>query len=160
MASPYGGPLRVRAFGAPIPDKSHRGYGAGAIADPAVRNWKQVVARYALQAKPPRPLLCPLRVFMVFWMPRDRKALPGEILYPYSPDGDNCFKSTADALQGVIYENDRQIVEGGQMQYYEQKDQGEPAGVHIWVWPINSEIFTFASARESINLRIACWTQQ
>ncbi len=150
----YGDVLRVRAFGTPIPDKSHQGYATSSRTDPAVANWKRVVATYALQAKNGPLLTCPLRVLMVFWMPRGPKTPDDAVLYDLTPDGDNCFKSTADALQGVLYENDKQIVDGTHLQFFEERAVHQLAGVTIRIWPIVKHAFTYPDAMTLIRQRL------
>ena len=73
------------------------------------RKWKQDVVK---QAKSSRVRLMegPLRVVMTFYMPRP-KSLPKRVLWHVKkPDVDNLCKAVGDALNGIAYNDDSQIV--------------------------------------------------
>jgi len=57
---------------------------------------------------------------------KKRKAmLEGEIRYDKRPDIDNCIKSITDALNGIAYTDDKQIVEVNAYKYYSDEPKTE-----------------------------------
>ena len=82
----------------------------------------------------------PLRVDLCFLLPRPKKLLTLKLanqLIPYSrkPDVDNFIKSTLDALNGIIWVDDSQVVEIGARKFYAPQDVG--VGVTIEIWEVN-----------------------
>lgn len=64
----------------------------------------------ALAAKPPRLLAGPLEAEMDFYLPRPKSA-PKRVVYPTTkPDATNLIKGTEDALKGIVFSDDSQIV--------------------------------------------------
>jgi len=62
-----------------------------------------------------RPLDGPLRVIVRFYLPRPKRLMrkkdpSGPIPHTSRPDIDNLLKSTADALRGLVWHDDAQVV--------------------------------------------------
>lgn len=75
-------------------------------------------ARVAMGNHP--PLTGPVGVQMRFYFKGRR-----------TPDADNCEKAILDAMQGIVYENDRQV------KHTESEVLiGEPERVEVWVWSL------------------------
>ena len=69
----------------------------------------------------------PLRVDLCFMLPRPKKLLTPKLankLIPYSrkPDIDNFIKSTLDALNGIVWVDDSQVVGIGARKWYAPQD--------------------------------------
>ena len=62
---------------------------------------------------------------------KQRAALAGELRPDRKPDFDNLAKLYCDALNGILWEDDKQIVDGRCIKVY-----GELPGVVIWCWPL------------------------
>ena len=87
--------------------------------DPAKsRSYKQDVKMAALEVRPERPLECPLsltvKVFRSipkgFSKKKAARALAGELRPATKPDLDNIVKGLKDALKGVVWCDDSQVV--------------------------------------------------
>lgn len=73
--------------------------------------------------------ICPIPVS---WSKKkQRSALAGEIRPASKPDFDNLLKLYCDALNGLLWEDDKQVVDGRCIKCY-----GEKPAVIIWCWPI------------------------
>jgi len=79
-------------------DKSSRAYG-----------WKMRVAAACLEHRPRELWDCPLRLSLMFMMkrPASRK---DEIWVTTTPDLDNMEKVLIDAMEGLLFVNDKQVV--------------------------------------------------
>ncbi len=125
----------------PQPRQRHRLIGG---AKPFVQNYtptahpvtafKSVVQMRARQAYQGAPLAGPLRVSLLFLMPRPQrliwktKPMPRE--WAAKPiDTDNLFKSCADALTGIIWIDDGQVCDSSTQKMYHAGD--ESPGVHV-----------------------------
>lgn len=62
---------------------------------------------------------------------RQKAARDGELRPGRKPDFDNLVKLYCDALNGVLWEDDKQIVDGRCIKVY-----GERPGVMLWFWPV------------------------
>lgn len=79
----------------------------------------------------------PLHVDLCFMLPRPKKLLTAKLankLIPYDrkPDIDNFIKSTLDALNGIIWVDDSQVVEIGARKWYAPQDIGVGVTIEIW----------------------------
>lgn len=125
--------LNVHVFGLPVPQARPRAFqtSAGRIRmyDPATcKDWKRTVLAQVLPAKPPAPAEGPLVMDLVFELPRPKSA-PKRVQHPTTrPDLDNLLKAIKDALRGVVYRDDSQIVA-----LTATKKYGEAPGVSIRV---------------------------
>ena len=74
------------------------------------RDWKRTVMAQALAVKPERLLAGALEGELDFYLPRPQSA-PKRIVYPAKrPDIDNLLKACFDALRGLAFSDDAQIV--------------------------------------------------
>ncbi len=62
---------------------------------------------------------------------RQGDARRGEVRPDRKPDFDNLVKLYCDALNGILWEDDKQIVDGRCIKVY-----GERPGVLLWCWPV------------------------
>ena len=97
---------RARAFAFKKGERTHvRMY------DPETsRDWKRTVAHEAALAWAQPPLSGPVMVDLRFALPRP-KSLPKRVLHHVKkPDLDNLAKAVKDALRGIVYNDDSQVV--------------------------------------------------
>lgn len=69
------------------------------------------VAKQAMAGRPPHE--GPVKVTQTFYVPRPAHIPPG-MRYPIqhgAPDGDNLLKTLLDGMAGIVYVNDRQVVQ-------------------------------------------------
>ena len=91
---------QFRVAGTPVPKQSFRVNGHGGYRDPRVTAWQELVAwqgRIAMGPDP--PLGGALRVRLEFVLPTKRRV-----------DCDNLAKGVEDALNGIVWLDDHQIV--------------------------------------------------
>lgn len=149
-----GHPIAFTVFGVPQPAGSKRAFnhattGRVVVVDDArkSRPWKQEVAGAAnMAAGSFRGLLDgPLRLELVFWMPRPKghygtgrnagKVRPSAPRFPaVKPDVLKLARAVEDALSGIVYRDDAQIVDEVLRKVY-----GEPARVEVRVEPVGSD---------------------
>lgn len=92
------------------------------------RDWKRLVAWTAAQQRPAKLFDGPLDVAMHFRLPRP-KSLPKRVRHHIKrPDLDNLAKAVKDALRGVVYRDDAQVI-----WLLVAKEYGEAPGVRISV---------------------------
>jgi Holliday junction resolvase RusA-like endonuclease len=111
--------LEQRVFGLPVaqgrPRARHFQDRSGAtrvsVFDPSTsRDWKRTVLAQCLDAKPLAPVEGPLAMHLEFYLPRG-VSLPKRVVHHVTkPDVSNLCKAVEDALCGVIYRDDKQIV--------------------------------------------------
>lgn len=106
--------------------------------------WRETVAKVA-GAAVSEPLEGPLEVTLVFYFPRPKShygtGKNSEVLKPSAPvhhmqkpDVDNVCKSTLDAMNAVVYQDDKQVVRlRAQKEWAAQPDQ---AGLALRVAPL------------------------
>jgi Holliday junction resolvase RusA-like endonuclease len=94
-----------------------RGTHAGTYTPDKTVNAEQSILAQALPYKPASPLTGPITVRMVAYMPipkwtpkKREQAIAGEIKPTTKPDLDNIAKLVIDALNGVFFADDKQIV--------------------------------------------------
>lgn len=100
--------------------------------------WIERIALAAHASRPEALLEGPLGVVLVFARRRPVR-IPRGLPYPITrPDVGNLSKGLLDALQGIVYRDDAQIVE-----LLERKRFAESAGPGVWiaVWPIQEQEF-------------------
>lgn len=121
-------PIAIRVPGIPQPGGSKRAFrnphtGGIVVLDDnrKAAGWKERVALAARQAYAGEPLTCPLRVDVTFWAMRPRghygsgrnaeRVKPSAPLMPATkPDATKLWRSTEDALTGIVWRDDAQIV--------------------------------------------------
>ena len=104
----------ARIYGYPTPWARPRFQRRGAFVQvfekKEVTDWKRTVQAQAILVKPEKPLSGPLLMRLTFHLPRPT-SLPKKIAHHVKkPDIDNLFKAIADALNGIAYVDDSQIV--------------------------------------------------
>ena len=97
-----------------------------AVDPPKSREYKNLVKKLAYDAYQGEPLDGPIKIKMIhyFEIPksyskkRKKACLEGIERPTKKPDIDNVYKGIADAMSGIIYQDDKQIVEDTQEQWY------------------------------------------
>lgn len=97
------------------------------------KNYEQLVQWSYKNKYKNKPLEGPLRVDIIFYMyipkntskVRRKKKIAGEILPTKKPDWDNMAKSITDALNGLAYKDDNQIVETHIYKYFSDNPRAE-----------------------------------
>lgn len=135
--------------GVPATKGSWRFFGRGRVKpdNPRLKAWQSAIRKAGLDTvntapeKPDTSGSFPVAVIMTFTLPRPKShTTPGGKLrrgYPYSPimaasgDLDKLTRAAFDALQGVFYENDSQVIHAVISKAY-QKD-GNSCGVYVKV---------------------------
>ncbi len=82
--------------------------------EPADRAWREAVgweAKEVMRIKSWAPVFGPFFAAFEFWLPRPPTSTLQFPTGPRDPDLDNLKKSVLDALQGIVYRNDRDYVE-------------------------------------------------
>ncbi|MGO3884713.1 MAG: RusA family crossover junction endodeoxyribonuclease [Mycetocola sp.] len=126
--------------GVPVPQGSMKGYVVGGRAVLVHNNaeklkpWRAQVAKAAREAMFGRPVIdqhVPVTVGMVFVLPRPKTVR--RPLHVVKPDLDKLQRAIGDALTGVIYTDDAQIISYAPSPSKRYPLDGEPVGVHITV---------------------------
>lgn len=87
------------------------------------RNWQQLVAMQATHFAPATPLTGPLGLELKFVLPRPKSVSVKRRPYPCTkPDLDNLIKGVTDALEGLFYSSDSQIVQLVAEKVYESEE--------------------------------------
>lgn len=140
--------IHFRVYGIPQTKGSMRAFIPPGARFPILTNanknnkaWELLVREEAGKHRPPALLLGPIRLSLTFHMkkpkslPKRKPALPIK-----KPDLSKMFRSVEDALTGVIYRDDAQIVQG-----YAEKIYSDAPGVEVRVLlavmlPVNQNI--------------------
>lgn len=106
--------ISFKIIGIPVPKGRprffRRGRFVGTYTPPKTKNWETIVRGQAVASRPPMLWEGPLRMKLIFMMPRP-KSLPKKVIHHIKkPDVDNLAKAIKDALQGIIYKTDSQVV--------------------------------------------------
>ncbi len=106
--------LEFKIIGQPVPKGRPRFFRAGglvgAYTPKKTRSWESIVRGQAVSYRPKYLWEGPIIMTLTFMMPRP-KSLPKKIIHhTKKPDLDNLAKSIKDALQGIIYRTDSQVV--------------------------------------------------
>lgn len=143
--------LRLFVPGIPAPGGSKRAFaikkggvytGRTVVFDDAGqrnKDWRQACVLIADQKRPEQPFRGPLRVDFEFVMPRLKAHFRanGSLKdgapkwHTVKPDRTKLTRSTEDALRGIIWADDAQIVDGATTKGY-----GDQPGCHITVTPL------------------------
>ena len=100
-----------------------------------------MVAKVAMRAK--EPLLGPLRLTVTAFMPvpaswsrkkRDA-ALAGVVRPTVKPDWDNIGKIGSDALKGIVWKDDTQVVDGRVLKFYDERPR-----LRVEITPLGLEL--------------------
>lgn len=101
-------------YGAAVPEGRPRVAKAGKFyrvyTPKKTREWKEYIALQSLEYRPDAPYECPIILQLGFYLPRP-KSLPKKVVHHIKkPDIENLAKSILDALEGIFYKNDSQVV--------------------------------------------------
>jgi Holliday junction resolvase RusA-like endonuclease len=105
----------LRVYGLPVPQGRPRAFvaagGHASVYDPAnSRAWKNVVRAQVIAARPAAPMLGAVALTLTFFLPRP-VSLPRKVVHHIKrPDADNLAKAVKDALRGLVYRDDSQVV--------------------------------------------------
>ena len=138
------GGITFWAPGIPQPGGSKKAFynpkaGRAYVVEDAKKNkpWRATVQAFAMDAHQGKPLEGPLVVEVVMVMPRPaghfgtKGVRPGAPRFPaVRPDASKLWRSTEDALSGILWRDDSQIVD-----QHVRKIYGEKPGALITVWP-------------------------
>lgn len=106
----------------------------------AYENLISLVAQEAMQGRVliTGPVLCEINITVQVpqsWSKkRKAMALEGLILPTTKPDKDNVIKAVYDGINGIVWKDDVQVVDG-----YQRKRYGEVPGVHVRIVPLDAE---------------------
>lgn len=139
--------LTIDVAGTPAPQgsKKHVGRGVMVESSKAVKPWREAVKWAAIEAHDGPPLDGPLSVLIMFQFQRPkghygtgRNAAQVKASAPHSvavkPDIDKLLRACLDALTGVIFRDDAQVVRVSASKTY-----GPRPGAHIEVTPLFAE---------------------
>ena len=89
------------------------------------KEWKNKVAFHALAAKI-QPIVGAVSMEVHAFMPRPQRLMrkrdyDGAVFCESKPDWDNLGKGVCDALEGIAYANDSQVVDGRVIKMYHEK---------------------------------------
>lgn len=106
--------IRIFVEGNPVPQPRHRvGRGRAYLkASEPVRGYKDAITVRAREAMRGPRILGPVAVVVVFVFERPKSYPKSKTVtwHPVKPDFDNLEKSVLDALKGIVYTDDSQIV--------------------------------------------------
>jgi len=111
-------------YGVPVPQGSKKVIGRNVIemADARLRSWRQDVAGNAKQAmEGASPYIEPVDVRLMFWLPRPRNHYgtgrnaeklksSAPVAPAVHPDLDKLTRAVLDALTGIVFHDDKQVV--------------------------------------------------
>ena len=148
-------PIRFFAPGIPRPGGSKKGFYSAKLkrvlivdASKNVAPWRQTLIHFAGMAYQGPPLDGPLRLDVVFTMPRPkahyriRARLPQELrseapmFHTSAPDTTKLLRAVEDALTGIVWRDDRQIA----VQYV-TKFYGDRPGANITVGTLDDDAY-------------------
>ena len=116
--------IQFTVYGLPVPQGSKKVIGKNVIemADARLRSWRQDVAATAREAmKGASPYVEPVDVRLMFWLPRPQAhygtgrnagklKASAPIVPAVSPDLDKLTRAVLDALTGIVFRDDKQVV--------------------------------------------------
>lgn len=142
------GRYQLVVYGKPEPGGSKRHVGGGRIIDanPNVAGWKHLVGYEALAQRNGRPMLeGPLKLTLLFFVRRPKShygsngLLPSAPTFPTTrPDVTKLTRAVEDAMTGVLYHDDAQIVQQAVKRRYAQRDQPACAHIQVETLPFNN----------------------
>jgi Holliday junction resolvase RusA-like endonuclease len=102
---------------------------------PRTSHWKKLVRTAAITAMIGRdPLEGPLHLVLKFWLPRPQSVSEKKRPYPtVAPDLTKLVRSTEDAMKGVVWRDDSQVIRQHAIKVY-----GDPPAAEIVVHPIDT----------------------
>jgi Holliday junction resolvase RusA-like endonuclease len=128
------GVIQFEVRGTPQPQGSTRSFVAGGRAittsdNPNLREWRQLVRDCAQDQAPPALWRGPVAMTLRFTLLRPPSVSAKRRPYPTTkPDADKLARAVWDALKGIVYADDSQVV-----RLALSKDYGEAPGVSVGV---------------------------
>lgn len=124
---------RFEILGQPVAKGRARKGKSGFYTPEKTKNYETLVQESYMIAKDKRYYTGQLRmeIELYFQIPKKtnketrQKMIQGMIRPTTKPDVDNCIKSIADALNGVAYEDDKQIIEVEAKKFYSETPRAE-----------------------------------
>ena len=133
--------VEFRVYGVPAPQGSKTAFvrgGKAVVVDGSSKtgrqklsSWRAEVAREALNNRPDEVYDHFVHITINFFMPKPKSAPKFKMYCDKKPDIDKLVRSTLDALTGVIYRDDSQVVSLQAIKFYATPD--EPSGAFISV---------------------------
>ena len=109
--------FQLRVYGLPVPQGRPRAFvtpsGHASVYDPKKsKDWKNLVREQVISAeRPTEPWRGAIELSLTFFLPRP-VSLPKKVIHHTKrPDCDNLAKAVKDALKGLVYHDDSQVVE-------------------------------------------------
>lgn len=108
--------------------------------------WKKTIASYAWENYSGKPLEGPVKLRLTFFMPRPKSHFrtgrfsgqlkdSAPLQHLFKPDLSKLFRCAEDALTGILYKDDAQIIEHeSPRKHYE--DSSHPKGVFVALWAL------------------------
>ena len=119
----------------PYQDKRTGRIGLKPHSSKRAKDWDFAIKLAASKHAPPEPLACPVAVRLAFRLERPKSVKPADRPLPLvKPDIDKLERAVLDALTGVIWKDDAQVVELRGSKVY-----GAPQGVSISIRALHSE---------------------
>ena len=82
------------------------------------RAWKKLVSSVALVHRPERVIEGPVMLYLSFFLPRPQQPGDRAVFHATQPDLGNLVKAVEDALTGIVYGDDSQVVRCEAMKAY------------------------------------------
>lgn len=101
----------------------------GAFTPRATAEFERSIRLLARMRAPKTPIACPLRIAIVFWLPKPKRTK--HHCPAVRPDLDNYLKAVMDALNGIVWVDDGQICEITAGKYY--CESGKSGSIFIQV---------------------------
>jgi len=128
--------ISFTVYGTPIPQgsmKAFRHKTTGAVITTSdntkTKPWKQQVSLMAINAVGTVQIKGPVQLDLKFFLKRPKSVSKSRVYPTVKPDLDKCTRAILDALSGIVYRDDAQVVRFGEV----SKEYGEPERVEITV---------------------------
>lgn len=112
--------------------------------DQKLKKWQQMIKIAALGQRPPEILTGPISLDVVFVFARPKTVK--RKCHTVAPDRDKLLRAVQDALEGVIYKNDSQVIAGDTSKIY-----GDNQGAFIKIREVekaNDQMFFYSCTDE------------
>lgn len=133
--TPPGVAVEIYVPGTARPQGSKRHVGNGVLIESskALAPWRTTVAWHAAQAYRAAPLLGAVHLTAEFVLPRPKR-LPKRLPTPphtTKPDTDKLIRAVMDALSGVVYRDDSQVIDLHPTKRYAELDEQPGARIRV-----------------------------
>jgi Holliday junction resolvase RusA-like endonuclease len=135
--------ITFRVFGIPQTKGSTKTFMRPGMRFPVITNdntknksWAATVSGEAMRVRPAALFLGPVRLHLIFHLPKPKSLPKRRVSWPTKkPDLSKTTRSVEDALTGIIWRDDAQVVQSSQEKIY-----SDAPGVEIMVTPIDLEV--------------------